>query len=88
VNPLPKGKARFIGRLREILGKEVEFETPISLKELIESLPEEAKRLIYRKGKINIIILINDRPMDEFGGLSAILKENDVVAFIPPVGGG
>lgn len=85
---MPRARAKFIGRLREILGKEIEFETPITLQALIERFPEEARRLIYRKGRINVIILINNRPMDEFGGLSAVIKENDVVDFIPLIGGG
>ncbi|RLG40297.1 MAG: hypothetical protein DRO05_06720 [Thermoproteota archaeon] len=85
---MQKARAKFIGGLREILGKEMEFKTPITLKRLIESFPEEARRLIYREGKVNIVILINNRPMEEFGGLSTVLNENDVVSFIPPVGGG
>jgi len=88
VSFMPKAKAKFIGRLREILEREIEFETPITLQKLIEGLPEEAKKLILRNGKPSIIILINGRPMDEFGGLSAVLNEKDVVSFIPIVGGG
>ncbi len=83
-----KARAKFIGRLREIFGKEMEFDVPITLKELVETFPEEAKRLIYRNDELYIIILINGRPMKEFGGLNAVIKENDVVAFIPPIGGG
>jgi len=85
---VPKARAKFIGRLKEILGKEMEFETPITLRALIEGFPDEAKRLIYRKGRINVIIMINNKPIEEFGGLSAVIKENDVIDFIPPIGGG
>ncbi len=81
-------KAKFIGRLTEILGKEMEVETSLTLKEFIEKLPDEARRLIYRDERLSIIILINGKPADEFGGLSAVLKEEDVVSFIPIVGGG
>jgi len=85
---VPKARAKFIGRLREILSREIEFETSITLKRLIESFPEEARRLICKEGKVNIIVLINNKPVEEFGGLSAIIKDKDVVSFIPPVGGG
>lgn len=73
----------FFAQLEESIGsREVELKSvPISIKELKEILHEKYPNLPTLE---NTIVAINEEYADE----DTIIKESDVVAFIPPVSGG
>jgi molybdopterin synthase sulfur carrier subunit len=93
-----KVQVKFFTTLREITGKkeeEIEFSGAITIKELLTQLSKKYSRefvnyLYDEKGDIrtHIQILINGRDIDVFQGLETKLKEGDVIAIFPPVGGG
>ncbi len=93
-----KIRVKFFTTLREVTGKkeeEVESSTIITVKELLTQLSKkygiEFTDYIYdEKGDVRtyIQILINGRGIDVFQGLETKLKEGDVIAIFPPVGGG
>ncbi len=81
-------RLRFIGRLREILGSELELEasSPLTLSQILEKLPQEARSLILSEdGGLRVIVLVNEKPAQ---GLSHVIDPHDVVRFIPIVSGG
>jgi molybdopterin synthase sulfur carrier subunit len=93
-----KIQVKFFTTLREITGKkgeEIELSSTITIKELLTRLSKEygtefMNYLYDEKGNIrsHIQILINGRGIDVFQGLETKLKEGDVIAIFPPVGGG
>lgn len=93
-----KVKARFFTRLREITKKreeEIEVEEKITLSEFLEILEKKhgeefRKYLRNRMGapRGTLQFLINGKNVRTLKGFETILKEGDVVAIIPPVGGG
>ena len=89
---------KFFTTLREITGKkeeDVESSNTITVTELLTQLSKkygiEFTDYIYdEKGDVrtHIQILINGRSIDVFQGFETKLKEGDVIAIFPPVGGG
>ena len=89
---------KYFTSLREITGKkeeEVEFSGIITVKELLALLSEIYGRpfldyLFDKKGNVQtyIQILINGRGIEASQGLETKLKDGNVVAIFPPVGGG
>jgi molybdopterin synthase sulfur carrier subunit len=92
-------KVRVFASLRYILGKkELDLQSPegTTVMALIDLLSEK-----YSNGKLRrevfdengnvrkyVKILVNGRDIDFIDGLSTRMKDGDVVAMFPPVGGG
>jgi molybdopterin synthase sulfur carrier subunit len=93
-----KIKVRFFTSLREITGKkEDEIRSPsiITVEELLAHLSKKYGRdfteYVYdEKGNVQtyIQILINGRGINTLQGFETKLKEGDIIAIFPPVGGG
>ncbi len=89
---------KFFTSLREITGKkeeELEFSGVITVKEFLNHLAERYGRqfmdYVYdKKGNVQtyIQILINGRGIETSQGFETKLKDGDIVAIFPPVGGG
>ncbi len=89
---------KFFTSLREITGKkeeELEFSGIITVKELLTLLSERYGRhfldyLYDKKGNVQtyIQILVNGRGIEASQGLETKLKDGDIIAIFPPVGGG
>ncbi|MCS7364234.1 MAG: MoaD/ThiS family protein [archaeon GB-1867-035] len=90
---------RLLATLKSLAGSEyftLNVESPITLKELLEKLSgivgDKAKERLFKKGSIelqpDILVLVNDVEIGVLNGLDTILKEGDVVSFLPTVHGG
>lgn len=94
-----KIRVRFFGDLIPILGREltIELEEGANISDLIRKISERWKGF---KEKIKIlsesmgitdstlVILLNGRNIKFLNGFETILKEDDVVTFLPPASGG
>ena len=93
-----KIKAKFFTSLREITGKKVEeiqLKRVITVEELLILLSEkygkEFREYIYNKnGKVQSFLsfFLNGKNINALQGFGTKLKEEDIIAIIPPVGGG
>lgn len=93
-----KIKAKFFTSLREITGKKVEeiqLQRVITVEELLILLSEkygkEFREYIYNKnGKVQSFLsfILNGKNINVLQSFSTKLKEGDIIAIIPPVGGG
>ena len=93
-----KVTVKFFTTLREIVGKpqeEIELSEAVTVDELLQKLGEKYgekfTRYVYdEKGKVRgyLHFLINGKSITTQQGLETKLKENDVLAILPPVGGG
>ena len=91
-------EVKFFTSLREITGKKVDkvqLQTAITVEELLILLSgrygTEFREYVYNKeGKVQgfLSILVNGKNINALQGFSTELKEGDVVAILPPVGGG
>ena len=89
---------KFFTSLREITGKkeyEIQLANIITVEELLANLSKKygkkfTEYLYDEKGKVQkyIQVLINSRCINELQGFETKLKEGDIVAILPPVGGG
>lgn len=74
---------RFFGRYREIVGerrKELEVGENAEVKDILDPLMREYPNLNEEK----LIVALNHKRADQ----NVKLKENDIVAILPPVSGG
>lgn len=93
-----KVKVRFFTKLRELVGNredELEFKEPITAADLLSFLVKRYgsnfKNYIYGEdGKVKSFLqfLVNGRSITTLEGFETKLKNGDVIAIIPPVGGG
>jgi molybdopterin synthase sulfur carrier subunit len=93
-----KIKVKFFTSLREITGKkvdEIQFQRVITVEEFLSLLSEKYgkkfREYIYkRKGKVHSFLsfILNGKNINNMQGFSTKLKDRDVIAIIPPVGGG
>ncbi len=90
-------KVRYFTTLRELAGsseEELELENGSTLADLLKKIAEKygkkAKNYLFNKGKIDpsIYFLINGISARSLKGLETTLEEGDVIAIIPPIGGG
>jgi len=91
-------KVRYFTTLRELAGtkeENIEMNDGANLADLIEKVAskygKEAKNYLYQNnGKIDLSIyfLVNGVDARKIFGISTKLKCGDVVAIIPPIGGG
>jgi len=93
-----KVKVKYFTYLRELIGKreeEYEFEKELTIGELIKFIAEkygkEAERYLFEEnGRLKEILsfLVNGKSIMSLDGPKTKLKDGDIVAIIPPVGGG
>jgi len=93
-----KVEVKFFTSLREITGKksdEVQLQNIITVEELLTLLSEKYgkkfREYIYnKKGKVHdfLSFLVNGRNINVLQGFDTELKQGDIIAIIPPVGGG
>ncbi len=93
-----KVEVKFFTSLREITGKKVDkilSQSTITVDELMTLLSEKYgknfREYIYnKKGEVQgfLSFLVNGKNINIMHGFDTKLKEDDVVAILPPVGGG
>ena len=93
-----KVEVKFFTSLREITGKkadEMQLQSGITVKELLTLLSEKYGKnfcqYVYdKKGKVKgfLSFLVNGKNINVLEGFGTELKQGDVVAILPPVGGG
>ncbi len=93
-----KIKVKYFTFLRELIGRreeEYEFEKELTVEELIEFIAKkygkEAKNYLFEEnGKLKEILsfLVNGKSITSLNGPKTKLKDRDILAIIPPVGGG
>ena len=90
-------KVRFFASLRELIGKreesvELKEGTNLAtlLKEVSERLENASRGIYNEKGNINesLQFLVNGVDVNSLSGVETLLRNGDVIAIIPPVGGG
>lgn len=96
--PKLKVRVKYFTFLRELVGRkeeEYEFETEPTVEKLIKIIAEkygkEAKEYLFEKdGKLkeNLSFLVNGKSIVSLNGPKTKLKNGDILAIIPPVGGG
>jgi len=93
-----KVEVKFFTSLREITGKkvdEIQLQNTVTVDELLTLLSEKYgknfREYIYnKKGEVQgfLSFLVNGKNINIIQGFDTKLQENDVVAILPPVGGG
>jgi molybdopterin synthase sulfur carrier subunit len=93
-----KVEVRFFTSLREITGKkaeEIQLQNAITVEEMLNLLSEKHgekfREYVYGKeGKVQnfLSFLVNGRNINVLQGFGTELKPGDIMAIIPPVGGG
>ena len=93
-----KVEVKFFTSLREITGKkvdEIQLQNTITVDELLTLLSEKYgknfREYIYnKKGDVQgfLSFLVNGKNINIMQGFDTKLQENDIVAILPPVGGG
>ena len=93
-----KVTVKFFTTLREIVGKpqdQIELPEAITVNALLQQLGEKygerfARYVYDEKGRVrgHLHFLINGKSITTQQGLQTRLKENDILAILPPVGGG
>ena len=98
---LLKVSVRFFAALRELVGKKVEYpdfsgseEVTVEkvLKRLVELYGKDFVEYVYDRetGEIQsyLTLLVNGRSITTLDGMRTRLTDGDVLAILPPVGGG
>jgi molybdopterin synthase sulfur carrier subunit len=93
-----KVEVKFFTSLREITGKkadEIQLQSVITVEELLtllsERYGENFREYVYDKeGKVHgfLSFLVNGKNINVLQGFDTELKQGDVIAILPPVGGG
>jgi len=93
-----KVKVKFFTTLREIVGKpqeQIELSDAVTVNELLQQLGEKhgekfTRYLYDEEGTVrgHLSFFINGKSITTWQGLKTKLEENDVLAILPPVGGG
>ena len=93
-----KVEVKFFTSLREITGKkvdEIQLQPAITVEELLTLLSEKYgknfREYVYnKKGKVQdfLSFLVNGKNINVLQGFDTKLKQEDIIAIIPPVGGG
>ena len=91
-------KIKFFTSLREITGNKMvnlQLKNKISVEQLLSLLLEkygqEFRDYVYnQEGKVQdfLSFLINGKNINNLQGFNTVLKEGDIIAILPPVGGG
>jgi len=93
-----KVEVKFFTSLREITGKKVDtihLQNTITVNELIKMLSEKYGKkfmeYIYDKDEVTqefLSFLVNGKNINKMQGFDTKLEDQDVIAILPPVGGG
>jgi molybdopterin synthase sulfur carrier subunit len=93
-----KVEVKFFTSLREITGKkteEIQLHNTVTVEELLTLLSDkygkQFREYVYsKKGKVQgfLSFLVNGKNINVLEGFGTELKEGDVLAILPPVGGG
>jgi molybdopterin synthase sulfur carrier subunit len=93
-----KIEVKFFTSLREITGKKVDtiqLQDAITVNELIKMLSEKYgkkfREYIYNKDGVTqefLSFLVNGKNINNMQGFDTKLEDQDVIAILPPVGGG
>ena len=93
-----KVEVKFFTSLREITGKkadEIQLQSVITIEELLTLLSDKygkkfTEYINNKEGKVQdfLSFLVNGRNINVLQGFDTKLKEGDIIAIIPPVGGG
>ena len=93
-----KVEVKFFTSLREITGKkidEIQLQSVIIVEELLTLLSEKYgknfREYVYNKeGKVHgfLSFLVNGKNINVLQGFDTELKQGDIIAILPPVGGG
>ena len=89
---------RFFTSLREITGNKMvilELKNLVSVEQLLsllfEKYGQEFRDYVYnQEGKVHdfLSFLVNGKNINNLQGFNTILQEGDIIAILPPVGGG
>jgi molybdopterin synthase sulfur carrier subunit len=93
-----KVEVKFFTSLREITGKkvdEIQLQNVITVEELLTLLSDKYgkkfREYVYdKKGKVQgfLSFLVNGKNINVLQGFDTKLKQGDIIAILPPVGGG
>jgi len=93
-----KVEVKFFTSLREITGKkvdEIQLQNVITVEELLTLLSEKYgkkfREYVYtKKGKVKdfLSFLVNGKNINVLQGFDTKLEQGDIIAILPPVGGG
>jgi molybdopterin synthase sulfur carrier subunit len=93
-----KVEVKFFTSLREITGKKVDriqLQDAITVNELVKMLSEKYgkkfREYIYDKDGLTqkfLSFLVNGKNINKMQGFDTKLEDQDVIAILPPVGGG
>ena len=93
-----KVEVKFFTSLREITGKKVDqiqLQNTITVNELVKMLSEKYgkkfREYIYDKDGLTqefLSFLVNGKNINKMQGFDTKLEDQDVIAILPPVGGG
>ena len=89
-------QVKFFGPFRELFGgreKAVDFPGEVPLRRLLERLCDTRERERQAYSEANgllpgVVVMINGQPVPATGGLEIRLRDGDVVAIFPFLGGG
>jgi len=91
-------KARFVGSLRSLSGKEfvtLELQKRLSLKEVMKRIADERPKLndvfaVSQPEKLGtaMLILVNGKEISVLKGLETTIKNGDELVFVPVLHGG
>jgi molybdopterin converting factor small subunit len=82
-------RIRFLGKPKEIMGGAIELDIGrATLREVLERLPEDVRRLITDGEKLKMIVLINGVSAESKGGLDAPVSQDDELTVMPEISGG